>query len=82
VDSDPPDVVDKRGVPKLNDAGLVDPATLRRCRGQLRHSRGVTRQIRRHQIGEVAHRRKSAVERLPVEQQPRVRLAGERLFPH
>jgi hypothetical protein len=82
IDCDPSEVVDERRASKRHDAGFVDPATPRRRRGQLRHARGVTRQIRRHQIGEVAHRGEPAIERLALEPQPRMRLARERLLPH
>ena len=57
---------------------------LRRCgrRGQLRDAGRVTREVRRHEIDEVAHRGQSALDRLPLEQQRRMRFAAERLLPH
>ena len=82
VDRDPPEVVDERGASKRDDAGFVDPAALRRRGRQIRHARGVAREIRRDQIGEVAHRGKPAIERLPLERASRARLAVERLLPH
>ena len=80
-DRDPSEVVDERRVSKRSDAGFVHPAALRRRCGELRHGRRVTRQIRRDQIGEVAHRRERAIERLALEKQRRTWLAGERLLP-
>ena len=64
---DPSEVVDERRPPERRDAGFVHPAALRRRFGQLRHGRGVTRQIRREQIREIAHRRERAIQRLPLE---------------
>ena len=81
IDGHPPEVVDERRAAHGADAGVVEPATLRRRRGQLRHASGVTGEVRRHQIGEVAHGGERAVERLALEQQWRLRLAGERLVP-
>ena len=40
------------------------------------------RQIRRDQVGEVAHRGEPAIERFALEQQRRVRLAGKRVVPY
>ncbi len=82
VDGHSSEVMDERRAANGADAGVVEPATPRRGRRKLRHARRVTGQIRRHQIGEVAHGRQRAIERFPLEQQRRLRFAGERLLPH
>jgi hypothetical protein len=82
VDGDASEVVHERRAAERKDAGFVHRAPPRRLGGQLRDARGVTRQIGRHQVGEVAHRGERAIERLPLEPQRRARLAGERLLPY
>ena len=68
VDRDPPEVVDQCGAPHADEP--PEPAPLRRLASQVRDARRVPGQIGRDQVGEVAHRREPAIDRLPRERQP------------
>ena len=61
--------------------GGVQPARCAAALASSRHAGRVPGQVRRDEVGEVAHRRQRPVDRLALQGQPRRRLAGERLVP-
>ena len=80
-DRDPPEVVDERRAAHAHRVDPAGPAALRRRARHLRHPRRVPDEIRRGEVGEVAHRGQRAVDRLALETQPRRRLGREHAVP-
>ena len=80
-DRDASHIVHQCCPPKRHDVGGRETAPRARCAREARHSGRVAHEVRGGEVGEVAHRRECAVDRLAVQRQPRTRLARERLFP-
>jgi hypothetical protein len=79
-DGDASEVADQRRTAQRRRGRRIDPAALRRRGRQLGDAGGVTGQIRRDQVGEVAHRRERAIHPLAREHARWAWLAGEHLL--
>ena len=75
TDRDPPEVVDERRAPNRDRLDGRQAATLGRRRRQLRDAGRVTGEVGRDQVREAAHRLERPIDRLPLQRQPRLRLA-------
>ena len=76
VDRHAAQVVDESRAPDRRHARRVDPAMPRRGACELGDAGRVAGEIRREEVGEVAHRRERAIERLPFQHERWGRLAG------
>jgi hypothetical protein len=79
---DPAHVMDERTAPDVHEIGVLETALASRRGRQRRHSRRMADEVVRGKIGEVAHRRESAVDRLTPKRHRRARLAGENVLPY
>ena len=78
---DAPEVVDERGAADSAPRRRRRARTARRRGGQLGHAGGMAGQVGRGEVGEVAHRRQRAIDRVALERQLRRRFGGERRVP-
>jgi hypothetical protein len=80
-DRDSPEIMDERRAPNGDKVSDAEMPPLGGRRHELRDPRRVTDEVGRGEIGEVPHRRESAVDRLAPQDQRRRRLTGERFVP-